>query len=181
MAQCPAILHQAIWGSGLYFLVLWWMLYTKKIWPLVEWRTVPFVRLCTQIHIFTFKYIYCITHNLSLQYIDIWTYYTRSVQDIIQKFTERHLKGQCHEIFDFCFFSWISFPQAPEYTIRAISNFFGNSRRYSQLKVHHGCHWKRWQMEKIFNQKSFNFLFVHLWEVELTYRYIFAFKLTLRL
>ncbi len=35
------------------------------------------------------------------------------------------LKGQCHEIFDFSFFfSWISFPQAPEYTIRAISNFF---------------------------------------------------------
>ncbi len=27
------------------------------------------------------------------------------------------LKGQCHEIFDFWFFSWISFPQAPEYTI----------------------------------------------------------------
>ncbi len=33
------------------------------------------------------------------------------------------LKGQCHEIFDFCFFSWISFPQAPEYTIRSVSNF----------------------------------------------------------
>ncbi len=33
------------------------------------------------------------------------------------------LKGQCHEIFDFWFFSWISFPQAPEYTIRAVSNF----------------------------------------------------------
>ncbi len=41
------------------------------------------------------------------------------------------LKGQCHKIFDFWFFSWISFPQAPEYTIRAVSNFFENSRRYS--------------------------------------------------
>ncbi len=29
------------------------------------------------------------------------------------------------------------FLQAPEYTIRAISNFFANSLRYSQLKVHH--------------------------------------------
>jgi hypothetical protein len=29
------------------------------------------------------------------------------------------------------------FPQAPEYTIRAVSNFFENSRRYSQLKVDH--------------------------------------------
>ncbi len=49
-----------------------------------------------------------------------------------------NFKGQCHKIFDYWFFSWISFPQAPEYTI------------------------------------------VHLWEVELTYRYIFAFKFTLR-
>ncbi len=38
-------------------------------------------------------------------------------------------KGQCHEIFDIWVFSWISFPQAPEYTIRAASNFFENSRR----------------------------------------------------
>ncbi len=33
------------------------------------------------------------------------------------------LKGQCHEIFDFWLFSWISFPQVLEYTIRAVSNF----------------------------------------------------------
>jgi hypothetical protein len=35
------------------------------------------------------------------------------------------LKGQCHEIFCFWVFSWISFPQAPEYTIRAVSNIQG--------------------------------------------------------
>ncbi len=35
-----------------------------------------------------------------------------------------HLKGQCHEIFDFWFFSWISFPLSPKYTIRAVSIFF---------------------------------------------------------
>ncbi len=46
-------------------------------------------------------------------------------------------KGQCHEILCFWFFPWISFPQAPEYTIRAVSNFFNNSRRYLQLKVEH--------------------------------------------
>ncbi len=57
------------------------------------------------------------------------------------------LKGQCHEIFCFLFFSWISFPQAPDHTIRAVSNFFESSRRYSQLKV---CH-----LEKIFNPKFF--------------------------
>ncbi len=39
------------------------------------------------------------------------------------------LKGQCHEIFCFWFFSSISFPPAPEYPIRTISNFFENSRR----------------------------------------------------
>ncbi len=36
------------------------------------------------------------------------------------------LKGQCHELFYFRFFSWISFPEAPEYIIRAVSNFFEN-------------------------------------------------------
>ncbi len=67
------------------------------------------------------------------------------------------LKGQCHEIFDFWFFSWISFPQAPEYSIRAISNFFENSRRYLQFNLHHRCRWHRWQMKKFFNLKNFNY------------------------
>jgi hypothetical protein len=34
---------------------------------------------------------------------------------------------------DFCF----QFPQAPDYTIRAVSNLFENLRLYSELKVHH--------------------------------------------
>ena len=42
------------------------------------------------------------------------------------------------------FFSWISFPQAPEYTIRAVSNFF--SGRYLQLKVDHRYQRHRWQI-----------------------------------
>ncbi len=56
------------------------------------------------------------------------------------------LKGQCHEIFCFRFFSWITFPQAPDNNIRIISNFFENSRRYLQVKVHHRCRWHRWQI-----------------------------------
>ncbi len=56
------------------------------------------------------------------------------------------LKGQCHEIFWFWFFSWISFPQAPEYTSRAVSNFFENSQRYSLLKVDYRYRWHRWQI-----------------------------------
>ena len=55
------------------------------------------------------------------------------------------LKGQCHEIFCFWFISLISFPQASDYTIRVVSNFFENSRRYSQLKVCHRCQRHRWQ------------------------------------
>ncbi len=66
------------------------------------------------------------------------------------------LKEQCHEIFCFWFFSSISFPPAPEYSIWTVSNFFENSRRYSQIKIDHRCHWHRWQMKKIFNQKNFN-------------------------
>ncbi len=73
------------------------------------------------------------------------------------------LKVQCHEIFDFWFFPWISFPQASEYNITAISNFSENSRRYSRLKVHHQCLWHRWQMEKIFKEKNFhNFVWAPL-------------------
>jgi hypothetical protein len=71
-------------------------------------------------------------------------------------YTTHRLKGQCHEIFCFWFFSWISFPPAPEYSIKTVSNFFENSRRYSQLKVCHRCQRHRWQMEKIFNPKNFN-------------------------
>ncbi len=66
------------------------------------------------------------------------------------------LKRQCHEIFCFWFFSWISFPQASDYTIRVVSNFFKNSRRYLQLKVCQRCQRHRWQMEKTFKQKKFN-------------------------
>ncbi len=55
------------------------------------------------------------------------------------------LKGHCREIFCFWFFSWISFPPAPEYPIRTISNCSGNWRRYSQVKVHHRYQRHRWQ------------------------------------
>ncbi len=41
-----------------------------------------------------------------------------------------YLKGQCHKIFGFWFFSWISFPQASDYTIRAVSNFF---RKFAEI------------------------------------------------
>ncbi len=36
------------------------------------------------------------------------------------------------------------FPQAPDYTLRAVSYFSENSRRYPQLRVHHQYRWYRW-------------------------------------
>jgi hypothetical protein len=68
------------------------------------------------------------------------------------------LKGTVSRDFRLWFFSWISFPQAPQYTILTVLNFFENSRRYSRLKVHHWCRWHHWQMEKIINHKSLNYL-----------------------
>ncbi len=49
------------------------------------------------------------------------------------------LKGVWHEIFDLSFFSWISVPQAPKYSIGAVLNFFENSRRYSRTNFYHRC------------------------------------------
>ncbi len=98
--------------------------------------------------------------QLSLFFLSCCSALSASLHQTHSNCKEAHfngLKGQCHEIFDFCFFSWISFPQAPEYTNRAVSNFFENSRRYSQLKVHHRCRWHRWQMAKIFKLKNFNY------------------------
>ena len=37
------------------------------------------------------------------------------------------------------------FPPSPKYPIRIVSNFFKNSRRYSQLKVNHWYQRHRWQ------------------------------------
>ncbi len=55
-------------------------------------------------------------------------------------------KGTVSRDFLLQVFSWITFPQAPDKNIRIISNFFENSRRYSQVKVHHRCQRHRWQI-----------------------------------
>ncbi len=77
------------------------------------------------------------------------------------------LKGQCHEIFCFWFFSWISFPPAPEYPIRTVLNFFENSRRYSQVKVCHRyqrhrqiCHWYQRHWRQICHRCKW-----HRWQI----------------
>jgi hypothetical protein len=46
------------------------------------------------------------------------------------------LKGQCQEIVDFRFSTWISFPQAPDYIVRAVSNFF---RKFTEIFAAQGA------------------------------------------
>jgi hypothetical protein len=42
-------------------------------------------------------------------------------RSIVQQYERQYtLKGQCNEIFGFRFSTWISFPQAPDYTVRAV-------------------------------------------------------------
>ncbi len=48
-------------------------------------------------------------------------------------------------------------PKPLSIPIEPFQIFFKNSRRYSQLKVHHRCHWHWWQMAKIFKLKNFNY------------------------
>jgi hypothetical protein len=66
------------------------------------------------------------------------------------------IKGTVSLDFLLLVFLWISFPPAPEYRVRTISNFFKNARLYSQVKVHQRYqrhrqqilpqfYWYRWQ------------------------------------
>ncbi len=69
------------------------------------------------------------------------------------------LKGTVPRDFRLGFFFMNQFPPRTwvYHYVTAISNFLENLRRYSRLKVHHRCRWHRWQMEKIFNEKKFNY------------------------
>ncbi len=101
------------------------------------------------------------------------------VKHFLAVWVKTTLKVQCHEKFCFWFFSWISFPLAPEYTIRTVSNIFENSRiRRSRLTtgvVDAGGKWKKSSIRKILI-----ILLGHLWIVEVSHIYIFAFKFTLK-
>jgi hypothetical protein len=91
------------------------------------------------------------------------------------------LKGTVSRTFRF-FYLMTQFPPSPRVSHMDHLNFFKNSPRYSQVKVHHWCgivdtggKWKKSSIMKVLIS-----FFGHLWEVELTYRYVYAFKFTLR-
>ncbi len=75
------------------------------------------------------------------------------------------LKGQCHEIFDFWFFSWISFSQAPEYTIRIVSNFLKIRGDIRSLRFATGVNDTGDKCKKSSIIKVLIIMFGHLWEV----------------
>ncbi len=65
------------------------------------------------------------------------------------------LKGQCHEIFDFWFFSWISFPQALSIPLEPFQIFLKirgdiRSSRCTTVVVDTGSNWKKSSIIKVF-------------------------------
>ncbi len=54
----------------------------------------------------------------------------------LPRYSSFNLKKTVPRDFPIKVFSCISFPQASEYAVSAVSNFLENSRRYSQLKVY---------------------------------------------
>jgi hypothetical protein len=90
------------------------------------------------------------------------------------------LKRQCHEISTSGFFHKsvspkpLSIPLGPFQIFSKILSDIGSSRCTTSV-VDTGGKWKKSSIIKVLI-----ILFGHRWEVELTYRYIFAFKVTLR-
>ncbi len=86
---------------------------------------------------------------------------------------ERDLRGTVSQDFMLLVFSWISFPQAPDYTKRAVSNFSKicgdiRSSRFATGVNDTGGKWKKSSMRNFFMIS-----FGHLWVVELVQRNIF--------
>ncbi len=68
---------------------------------------------------------------------------------MLELFTPNSLfKGTVSRDFLLLVFFMYQFPPCPRVFHLDHSNFFENSRRYSQLKVCHRCQRHRWQMEK---------------------------------
>jgi hypothetical protein len=90
------------------------------------------------------------------------------------------LKGQCHEIFYFWFFQEsishkpLSIPLGPFQIFRKFMEIFA-AQGTPPVSLKPVAKRKKSSIIKVLI-----ILFGHLWKVELTYRYIFAFKLTLK-
>ncbi len=85
------------------------------------------------------------------------------------------LMGQRHEIFDFCFFFHEPVSPSPWVYHSGRFEFFRKLAVIFAALFDTGGKWKKSSIRKVLL-----ILFGHLWDVELIYRYIFAFKFTLR-
>jgi hypothetical protein len=138
-----------------------------------------FMRICT-VSVRTTLILCMLLENMSLSPFPLFTY--RMLSRYFET-TLHSLKGQCHEIFDFWFFFHASVSSKPLSLplplgpFRIFSKICGDihSSRCTTSVVDTGGKWKNSSIIKVLI-----ILFGHLWEVELTYRYIFAFKFTLR-
>jgi hypothetical protein len=104
-------------------------------------------------------------------YVNLVENLMRWQSSIIRKIRQR-LKGQCHEIFDFWFFSCISFLQAYEYTSTAFSKFFKIRGDIRGSRCTTGVNDTGGKWKKSSSRKILIILFGHLWVVKLPYMYI---------
>jgi len=76
----------------------------------------------------------CVAHSLYVSYSYVF--------NLLESIISRGFKGSLTR--DFWLQVFFIFPQAPKYSIGAVSNFFENSRRYSRINVYHQCqrHWR---------------------------------------
>jgi hypothetical protein len=106
--------------------------FNNLVWAPLGSRVNIYIQFCLHVHFKVSAAWYC------SNYLE-W-------QEVTKRKVISGLKGTVSRDFLLLVFLWISFPPAPEYPIRIVSNFFENSRRYSQAKVHHRCQRHRWQI-----------------------------------
>ncbi len=109
--------------------------------PIVRLRTFSFLTYC-RCTVFFYQKQLRVDPALVLGQEYCWKFILKTYQTAKPKLTwnapslltkRLNWKGQCHEIFYFRYFSWISFPQ----TLGIPLGRLKNSRKFSQLKVHH--------------------------------------------
>ncbi len=134
--------------------------------------------LFRQIQVFASLHLRSPVHIVPPQYIYLFLYFWNlfNLKWFYIKKRGKALKGQCHKILDFWFFYESVSPKPlsiPLAQFRIFSKIRRNIRssRCTTCVVDTGGKWKKSSIIK-----ALIILFRYLWEVELTYWYIFAFK-----
>ncbi len=110
---------------------------------------------------------------LLLSFLKTWnSWWARRVMSLLQVSWRSAyggaLKGTVPRDSEFRFYHESVSPKPLSIPLGHFRYFF---QKFSEIFVAQGAppvSWHRWHMEKIFNQKSFNYFFRHLWVLELT-------------